>query len=71
MPSPIDGTAVTTYRRLLTYIKPYKATFIIAVIGMVCYAATDAAFAALIKPLLDQNFVNRDLIGWYGRRCFF
>ena len=60
MPSPIDGTAVTTYRRLLTYIKPYKATFIIAVIGMVCYAATDAAFAALIKPLLDQNFVNRD-----------
>jgi len=60
MPAPINGTAVTTYRRLLGYVSPYKGTFIIAVIGMVCYAVTDAAFAALIKPLLDQNFVNRD-----------
>ena len=60
MSESIDDGAVKTYRRLLTYIKPYNGTFIIAIIGMVCYAATDAAFAALIKPLLNENFVNRD-----------
>ena len=60
MQVPIDGTAVATYRRLLAYIKPHKPTFVIAIVGMIFYAATDAAFAALIKPLLNENFVNRD-----------
>ena len=56
----IDGQAVATYRRLLSYISPYKGQFLIAVLGMALYAATDASFAALVKPLLDENFVNRD-----------
>lgn len=56
----IDGQAVATYRRLLSYISPYKGHFLIAVLGMALYAATDASFAALVKPLLDENFVNRD-----------
>ena len=56
----IDGQAVATYRRLLGYISPYKGQFLIAVLGMALYAATDASFAALVKPLLDENFVNRD-----------
>lgn len=49
-----------TYRRLLVYIKPYRKQFAIAVLGMVCYALTDTAFAALMKPMLDGSFVDRD-----------
>lgn len=56
----MDNTAADTYRRLLRYIAPYRRGFIIALIGMACYAATDAGFAALLKPLLDESFVNRD-----------
>ena len=49
-----------TYKRLLSYIKPYRRQFIIAVLGMVGYAITDTAFAALMKPMLDGSFVEQD-----------
>lgn len=49
-----------TYRRLLSYIKPYRRQFIIAVLGMIGYAITDTAFAALMKPMLDGSFVEQD-----------
>jgi len=49
-----------TYRRLLIYIKPYRKQFTIAVLGMVGYALTDTAFAALMKPMLDGSFVEQD-----------
>ena len=49
-----------TYKRLLAYVRPYKREFIIAVLGMVGYAVTDTAFAALMKPLLDGSFVEQD-----------
>ncbi|MGQ7844982.1 lipid A export permease/ATP-binding protein MsbA [Granulosicoccus sp. 3-233] len=49
-----------TYGRLLRYVKPYRREFAIAVIGMVGYAVTDTAFAALMKPMLDGSFVEQD-----------
>lgn len=49
-----------TYGRLLRYVKPYRREFFIAVIGMVGYAVTDTAFAALMKPMLDGSFVEQD-----------
>ncbi|ASJ75008.1 Lipid A export ATP-binding/permease protein MsbA [Granulosicoccus antarcticus IMCC3135] len=49
-----------TYKRLLAYVRPYRREFIIAVIGMVGYAVTDTAFAALMKPMLDGSFVEQD-----------
>ncbi|MFT6304690.1 MAG: subfamily B ATP-binding cassette protein MsbA [Granulosicoccus sp.] len=49
-----------TYRRLLSYVKPYPRQFIIAVLGMIGYAITDTAFAALMKPMLDGSFVEQD-----------
>jgi len=52
--------ASDTYRRLLTYIKPYKRQFAYAIAGMVGYAITEASFAALMKPLLDGSFVEQD-----------
>ncbi len=49
-----------TYKRLLTYVKPYRRQFAFAIMGMVAYALTDTAFAALMKPMLDAGFVERD-----------
>lgn len=48
------------YRRLLRYLIPYKLAFGIAVIGMVFAAATDTGIAAILKPLLDGGFVEKD-----------
>ncbi|MDH5301542.1 MAG: lipid A export permease/ATP-binding protein MsbA [Gammaproteobacteria bacterium] len=53
-----DGKAV--YRRLLGYVKPYWKAFIIVIIGMAMVAATEVGFAALIKPMLDGTFVEKD-----------
>jgi len=48
------------YKRLLTYVKPYWKAFIFAIVGMVIVASTEVGFAALIKPMLDGTFVERD-----------
>ena len=52
--------ASETYRRLLSYVKPFKRQFIYAIAGMVGYAITEASFAALMKPLVDGSFVEQD-----------
>ncbi len=48
------------YRRLLGYTFEHKLIFTIAIIAMAMFAVTDTAFAALIKPLLDGSFVEKD-----------
>ncbi|MBI3569671.1 MAG: lipid A export permease/ATP-binding protein MsbA [Gammaproteobacteria bacterium] len=48
------------YRRLLAYAWPYKWTFLLAVAGMIVLSATAAGFTALMKPLMDEGFVQRD-----------
>ncbi len=53
-----DGIQV--YRRLLTYVMPYWKLFLLAVVGMAVYASTDAGFAAVMRPLMDEGFVNKD-----------
>ena len=53
-----DGTVI--YRRLLKYVAPYKLAFFLAVLGMACAAATDAGLAAMLKPILDGGFVEKD-----------
>lgn len=53
-----DGIKV--YRRLLSYVFPYWKHFVIAVAGMAVYASTDAGFAAVMKPLMDAGFVDKD-----------
>ncbi len=51
---------VRIYKRLLGYVKPYWKAFIVSVIGMVIVAATEVSFAAIMKPMLDGTFVERD-----------
>ncbi len=48
------------YRRLVRHVFPYWQVFVIAVIGMAVYATTDAGFAHLMKPMLDEGFTERD-----------
>ena len=55
---PVSGKE--TYKRLLGYVGPYRRQFAIAVLGMIGYALTDTAFAALMKPMLDGSFVEQD-----------
>ena len=44
------------YLRLLKYVLPYWRAFVLAVLGMVCTAATEPVFPAIMKFLLDHGF---------------
>ncbi len=59
-PIEVEMTASELYRRLLTYVKPYWAVFVGAIIAMAIFAATETGLAAMMKPLLDGSFVERD-----------
>ena len=48
------------YQRLLRYVLPYKRVFLLALGAMVVQAAMEPAKAALLEPVLDQLFVERD-----------
>jgi len=48
------------YRRLFSYAIVYWQIFIIAIIGMVIVAAASTAFPALMRPMMDAGFVERD-----------
>ncbi len=58
----IEGnlTGTKAYRALLGLAFEHKGYFALAVLGMVIFAASDAAFAYMIKPLMDDGFTNRD-----------
>jgi len=58
----IEGnlTGVKAYRALLGLAFEHKGYFALAVLGMVIFACSDAAFAYLMKPLMDDGFINRD-----------
>jgi subfamily B ATP-binding cassette protein MsbA len=48
------------YLRLLGYLRPYWKVFSMAVICMVCTAATEPIFPAIMKHLLDSGFRTSD-----------
>ena len=49
-----------TYRRLLGYLRPHRGMFMVGVLGMAIFAATDAGWAAFVKFFLDGTFVDKD-----------
>ncbi len=59
-------TSSELYLRLLRYVMPYWRVFSLALLGMVLVALTEPALPALLQPLLDGTFVNRDedLVRW-------
>ncbi|AHE98870.1 lipid A export permease/ATP-binding protein MsbA [Thioalkalivibrio paradoxus] len=53
---PGYDTGWRVYRRLLSYAFQYWPLLIIATVTMVIMAMTEAGFAALMKPLMDESF---------------
>ena len=53
-------SSFSLYRRLLSYALVYWGIFIIAIIGMVIVAGASTAFPALMQPMMDGGFVERD-----------
>lgn len=51
-----DSHAV--FRRLLGYLWAHKAVFILANIFMVCTAITEASFAYMVEPIINDGFIN-------------
>ncbi len=48
------------YARLLRYATPHWRMFVLAMLAMLVFAATNTGFAALMKPMIDGSFVDRD-----------
>ncbi len=48
------------YLRLLGYVRPYTRIFALSLAGTTVVAITEPLVAALIKPLLDGSFVEKD-----------
>lgn len=55
-----DKSDTQIYKRLLTYVVPYRKVIYIALAGMVIQAAMEPAKAALLEPMLDKLFVEKD-----------
>ncbi|MFT5113817.1 MAG: subfamily B ATP-binding cassette protein MsbA [Parasphingorhabdus sp.] len=53
-------SAGVVYKRLLTHAWPYRWVFMVGVLGMFIGSAAEGSFAALLKPIMDDGFVNRD-----------
>ncbi len=53
-------TGVKAYRALVSIAFQHKMYFLLAIMGMLVFAASDAAFAYLMKPMLDDGFIDRD-----------
>ncbi len=54
------------YLRLLSYVRPHWRMFGVAIITMIMLAATEPILPALMKPMLDGSFVEKDaaIIQW-------
>jgi subfamily B ATP-binding cassette protein MsbA len=57
---PVVEHPAQVYRRLLSYARPHLGMFMIGVLGMALFAATDSAMAYLVKVFLGGAFVERD-----------
>lgn len=57
--SPLPGKVV--YRRLLTYVWPYRYAFMLAILGNILYGIIDAGITKLLQPLLNQGFVDHNV----------
>jgi len=55
-----NNNALHLYKRLLKSTGIYKKIFLLAITGMIIHAITDTSFAAIIKPLLDGSFIDKD-----------
>jgi subfamily B ATP-binding cassette protein MsbA len=57
--APASG-ALEAYGRLLGYLRPQGVAIAVAVVAMIVEAGSNAAFVQLIKPMLNDLFIDRD-----------
>ncbi len=60
MTAPLTPTSRQTLSRLLGYFRPHWRVFLVGTFGMVLLAVSEAGIPALLKPLLDGTFVEKD-----------
>lgn len=58
--SPPQPGAKTLYLRLLGYAWRHWSVFVLSVVALTIYSATNTGFLAAIKMVTDQGFVNQD-----------
>ena len=51
---------ISLYRRLLGHVVPYWRRFLLSIVSMIVLAATDPAIHALMQPMLDGAFIEKD-----------
>lgn len=61
-----DKTTWQNFTRLMQFAKPYKAAFIVAIVGMLGYAAVDSYFISNIQPFIDEGLMgkNSNVMKW-------
>jgi subfamily B ATP-binding cassette protein MsbA len=55
-----EGSALSSYRRLLGYLAPYRGRFILGMLGGVLFAATMTSFALFAKKFGDGTLSHQD-----------
>jgi subfamily B ATP-binding cassette protein MsbA len=60
MSQPAEMKPGQVYRRLLSYAWPFRGTFLIGVLGMALFAATDGALVLFVKQFIDGTFYERN-----------
>lgn len=50
----------TTLKKLWPFIRPYKKALLVAIMGLLLNAATDATLISLTKPLLDHGLMDKN-----------
>ncbi|RLV59704.1 lipid A export permease/ATP-binding protein MsbA [Parashewanella curva] len=56
MTTSSEHSVGAVFKRLLTYLAPMKAMFIMAVLALITYGVVDASFIYFIKPFIDEGF---------------
>ena len=51
---------IILYQRLLGHVVPYWRRFLLSIVSMIILAATDPAIPALMQPMLDGAFIDKD-----------
>jgi subfamily B ATP-binding cassette protein MsbA len=62
----VAATTWQNFKRLMGYAKPYKAGFVIAILGMLGYAGIDTLFFSQLQPLIDEGLTdtNPNFMKW-------
>lgn len=53
-------SSVSTFRRLMSYAKPYRGGFIMAILGMIGYALIDVYFINEFETFIDRGITEKD-----------